>query len=91
MSRFNTLFEIYSTRLTVLAASPTVRFLLKNSFWSVSGAIFLQGLTFIAYIIVARSVDKETFGDFGLVKSTVNTFAMYALFGIGMTTTKYIS
>jgi O-antigen/teichoic acid export membrane protein len=91
MSRFNTLFEIYSTRLTALAASPTVRFLLKNSFWSVSGAIFLQGLTFIAYIIVARSVDKETFGDFGLFKSTVNTFAMYALLGIGMTTTKYIS
>jgi O-antigen/teichoic acid export membrane protein len=34
---------------------------------------------------------KETFGDFGLVQSTVADFATFSGFGIGATATKYIA
>ena len=70
--------------------SPTTRLLVSESFWSISGAMVLQGLTFVAYIVAARLVGQETFGEFGLVKSTAMTFSTYALFGMGITAAKYI-
>ncbi|MGL6194886.1 MAG: oligosaccharide flippase family protein [Thermoguttaceae bacterium] len=70
--------------------SPTLRHLIHGSYWSVCGAVVLQGLTLVAYILTARLVGKETFGEFGLIKSTATTFATYALFGMGITAAKYI-
>jgi O-antigen/teichoic acid export membrane protein len=48
-------------------------------------------LTFIATVIVARVLGRDTFGEFGLVKSTAAMFVTFSSFGMGLTATKYIS
>jgi O-antigen/teichoic acid export membrane protein len=47
--------------------------------------------TFIAIVLVAKILGKETFGEFGLVRSTAMTFVTFSSFGIGLTATKYIA
>ncbi|MGL6197077.1 MAG: oligosaccharide flippase family protein [Thermoguttaceae bacterium] len=71
--------------------SPIARRLVSGAFWSVLGNGLAKGLTFLAMILVARILGKETFGEFGLVRSTAAAFMTVSAFGMGLTATKYIS
>jgi O-antigen/teichoic acid export membrane protein len=71
--------------------SPIGKRIVSGTFWSVVGNGFGKVFTFIAMVIVARILGKETFGDFGLVQSTAATFVTFSCFGIGATATKYIA
>jgi len=46
---------------------------------------------FIAAIIVARLLGKEVYGEFGIIRSTVNMFLVFAGFGLGLTATKHVA
>lgn len=65
--------------------------LINGSFWSVLGAIIFRGSSLISAIFVARIIGKESFGQFGIIQSTVGTLAVLIGLGIGMTSTKYIA
>ena len=63
----------------------------KGAFWSLTGSIISQGLMLIASIVVARILGKVEFGELGIIRSTVNMFAVFASFGLGLTATKFIA
>ena len=65
--------------------------LIKGSFWSILGGLSSKGLTLISAIIVARMLDERTFGEYGVIKSTVSMFIVFAGFGMGVTATRYIA
>ena len=60
-----------------------------GAFWSLTGSVVSQGLMLIASIIVARIIGKTQYGELGMIRSTVNMFAIFAGFGLGLTATKY--
>lgn len=63
----------------------------KGAFWSLTGSVVSQGLMLLASIVVARILGKTEYGELGMVRSTVNMFAVFAGFGLGLTATKYIA
>ena len=65
--------------------------LVSGSFWSFSGAVVSRLLSLAAFVVIARVLGKEQYGQFGVVQSTISMFAVFAGFGLGQTATKYIA
>ncbi len=63
----------------------------KDSFWAVFGNGFGNGLLLLAGILIARFLGKDIYGEYGVVKSTMFYIASFATFGLGFTSTKFIS
>lgn len=63
----------------------------RGAFWSVSGAVISRGLMLVASILVARMLGREVYGEFGMIRTTVNMFLVFAGFGLGMTATKHVA
>ena len=63
----------------------------KGAVWSLAGMGVAQGLALLASIVTARLLGQVTFGEFGMVTSTVGAFGMLAGLGLGLTATKYIA
>ncbi len=62
-----------------------------GAFWTSSGTILSQIFGMAGAVIAGRLLGKDSFGELGLIRSTLNIFYMFAVFGIGLTATKYIS
>lgn len=65
--------------------------LAKGAFWSLAGAGLSRGLALLASILVARMLGKTTFGQLGMIQSTVGMFGVLAGFGLGLTATKHVA
>ncbi|MBW8000413.1 MAG: oligosaccharide flippase family protein [Planctomycetes bacterium] len=65
--------------------------LVRGTFWSIFGIVLSRGLILAASILVARIMGKEVFGEYGIIRSTVNMFVVFAGFGLGMTATKHVA
>lgn len=65
--------------------------LVRSAFWVVAGAVFSRGMLFVASIIIARLLGRELYGEFGIVRSTLNMFLVFAGFGLGLTATKHVA
>jgi O-antigen/teichoic acid export membrane protein len=63
----------------------------RGASWSLLGMGAAQGLAVVASIVTARLLGKVTFGEFGMVTSTVGAFGIVAGLGLGLTATKYIA
>lgn len=63
----------------------------RGAFWSIGGAVISRGLMLIASILVARMLGREVYGEFGMIRTTVNMFLVFAGFGLGMTATKHVA
>jgi len=74
-----------------VAQSTIGRRIAKGAFWSLFGSVISRGLMLLASIIVARILGKTEYGELGMIRSTVNMFAVFASFGLGLTATKYIA
>jgi len=48
-------------------------------------------LSAVATISIARILGPKSFGEFGMVKSTVQVFSVYAAFRLGNTAAKYVA
>ena len=59
--------------------------------WAIIGAIAGRGITLISYIWVARILTQEIYGEFGILRSTINMFTVFAGMGLGATASKYIA
>ena len=71
--------------------SPLGLRLARGVFWSMAGAVISRGLMLVASILVARMLGKEVFGEYGIIRSTVGMFGVFAGFGLGLTATKHVA
>lgn len=63
----------------------------KDSFWAVSGNGIGNFLMLLSGILIARLLGKDLYGEYGIVKSTMFLMALFATFGLGDTSTKYVA
>lgn len=71
--------------------SDVVQRMASGAFWSFSGTAIAKFIVLIAGIFCARILDKDEYGEFGMVRSTINMFIVFGVAGLGLTATKYIS
>lgn len=76
--------------LNKINSSRDLKELSVNSLWSILGSVISKGLIFLAWLMVAKILGKEGNGEVGIVRSTINVFAIFVGSGIALTTTKYI-
>lgn len=74
----------------ILASDVTKR-LTSGAIWSFTGTALAKLIVLIASIFCARILGKELFGEFGMVRSTINMFVVLGSAGLGITATKYIA
>jgi O-antigen/teichoic acid export membrane protein len=74
-----------------LQASPVGWRMARGVFWSLVGTIISRGLAVASSIFVARILGRESFGEIGIIYSTVGMFGIFAGFGLGLTATKYLA
>lgn len=74
-----------------IAASDVGLRTARGACWSIAGAVVSRGLMLLASILVARLLGQTGFGEFGMIRSTVGMFVVFAGFGLGMTATKHIA
>lgn len=65
--------------------------LFKDSFWAIFGNFAGKGLSLLAGILIAKILGKDIFGEFSIIKGTVISFSMLSTFGLGYSSTKFIS
>ena len=65
--------------------------LINDAFWALLANLIGKGLPFIAGIFVARLLGSEAYGEFGLIKSSLMSIALFSSFGLGITATKFIA
>jgi len=63
----------------------------RGTTWVLTGNIISKIFTLILSICIARLLGKVHYGELGMVQSTVNMFVTFAGFGLGVTSTKYVS
>jgi O-antigen/teichoic acid export membrane protein len=73
------------------ADSPIRTRLTRGAFWSVIDTGFNRGFALIISIVVARTVGRELFGEFGVVQSTIGIFGLFAGMGMSVTATRYVA
>lgn len=59
--------------------------------WSFIGTVGSRMLIFLTYVIIARILKKQGFGELGMIRSTVDMFATFSGLGLGVTATKFVS
>ena len=64
---------------------------LRGSMWSVAGTGISKALMLLSFMIVARIIGKESYGELGIIRSTLNMFTLLAGMGLGNTLAKYIA
>lgn len=74
-----------------LTRSDLWRRLSSGVFWVLVGTSTWRVLNAITTIFVARILGPQVYGEFGLIMSTVRMISIYARFGLGPTTTKYVA
>ena len=63
----------------------------QDSFWALMGSVSARSLGLLASIIVARFLGKDIYGEFGMIKSTLLSVAIFSTFGLGYTATKFVA
>lgn len=77
-------------RIRNIAGSNSVP-MIKGAFWTVLGSGFSRFALLLASIIIARILGKETFGEYGFIKSTILMFVVFGGDAIGLTASKFVS
>ena len=65
--------------------------LTNDSFWALFGNIIVKGLTLLAGIFIARFLGNDIYGEYGIVKSTLLSLAIFSTLGLGYTSNKYVA
>jgi O-antigen/teichoic acid export membrane protein len=77
--------------IRALYASPLGRRLLATTFWSAVGESLSKGLLLVSMVMVARILGREGYGEFGIIRTTINMFAMVGGMGLGFTANRYVA
>lgn len=73
--------------LTRIKKSPLAR----DSFWALFGNAVGRGLSLIAAMAIARFLGSNAYGEYGMIKGTLLSIAIFSSFGLGYTATKFIA
>ena len=65
--------------------------LFKDSFWAVGGNGIGNALMLFSGIFIARTIGKDLYGEYGMVKTTMFLMALFSTFALGDTSTKFIA
>lgn len=65
--------------------------LAKGALWSLAGTAVTRLFTLAASVVTVRLLGKVSYGELGVVTSTLLTFQAFAGLGLGMTATKYVA
>lgn len=82
---------MYKFHITGLISSDIAHRMASGFFWSFAGTGLAKLLSLIGGILCAHILTQESYGEFGMVRSTINMFIVLGAGGIGVTATKYIS
>lgn len=74
-----------------LQSSDIAKRMASGAIWSFTGTALAKFIVLVAGILCARILTQAEYGEFGMVRSTINTFVVFGMAGIGLTATKYIS
>lgn len=74
-----------------IQTSDIGRRMASGAFWSFTGNAVAKVVVLVAGIVCAHILSKEQYGEFGMVRSTINMFVIFGTAGLGMTATKYIA
>lgn len=67
------------------------RLLVGGMFWTIVGAAASRGAILVASLILARLLGRVTFGELGVIESSVGMFAILANMGLSLTSTKFVA
>src|SRR5437667_2073052 len=74
-----------------LVSSSTTRRLARGSLWSLFGSASARILVLVAMILVARVLGQVSFGELGLIQSTLGMAGLMAGVGLGETATRFVA
>ena len=74
-----------------IISSDIGRRMASGAFWSFTGTALAKFIVLVAGIACAHVLGKEEYGQFGMVRSTINMFVVFGFAGMGLTATKFIS
>lgn len=77
--------------ITYLNETELGKRLFKGVSWTLVGSVSGKLLQLISFIIVARIIGKEEYGQLGIIRSTIAMFLMFSTLGMGMTASRYIA
>ena len=72
-----------------LKASPLASRFFGGAAWSVLGSVVSSGVTLIMWMLVARLLGKDVYGQFVIIQSTLSMVGVFAGFGIGVAAIRY--
>ncbi|MDD1596970.1 oligosaccharide flippase family protein [Riemerella anatipestifer] len=82
---------ILKNKIKLILANDLNKKILNGGGWILLGNIISKFILLVATILLAKYLGKDEYGQFGIIKSTILMFAMFAGLELGMTSTKYIS
>lgn len=65
--------------------------IISGSLWSIIGVFISKGLLLITWFLIARILGKNLYGEFGMIRSTIQMFSAFTGFGLGLTATKHVA
>lgn len=74
-----------------LESSPIGKRLVHGTLWSFAGSLISGVLALVAAMLVARLLGKASYGELGIIQSTIGMFGSLAGFGIGTTAAKFVA
>ncbi|MEO7863560.1 MAG: oligosaccharide flippase family protein [Nitrospirales bacterium] len=72
-------------------SSPVGKRLVHGTLWSFSGSLISRVMALAAAMLVARMLGKASYGELGIIQSTIGMFGTLAGFGMGTTAAKFVA
>jgi O-antigen/teichoic acid export membrane protein len=73
------------------ASSPLAARLIHGSLWSLGGSLASRMFALLSAVLVARMLGKATYGQLGIMQSTIGMFGALAGFGMGTAASKFVA
>jgi len=84
MEKFFEIFKKYQN-------SQLAKRFANGTFWSLLAGITYNGTMLIVGIILSHILGKYYYGQYGMIRSTINMFIVFSSFALGTTATKYVA
>lgn len=71
--------------------SPLTKRIASGAFWSILGTASAKAIVLVAGIVCANILGKTSYGELGIVRSTISLFIVFGTAGLGVTATRFIA